>query len=383
MLKRVVACLFGMALCYSFITPRVWADAIDDAVAQKQDLERQIKQVEVRRREARERFRKANKDFNSVVQSLSNLQQRAVYLNSREGQLKDSMQDNESKLFLKEREFENRRFIYEKRLRDIYINGQVSYLEVLLGAEDFGDFVGRMYLLEKVVAGDVKLLKEISDSISEIKSRKDRSRQELGEITATRAQIEEDRERMRDLRDKRQQMLAVAEEEKVREEQEYDRLLEISERVTEMVRAMEQTNPQRFPDRANDFIWPCNGPITSYAGWRIHPVFGTKKYHSGMDIGVDYYTPIKASNRGTVTYSGWMDGYGYVVMIDHGEGYVTLYAHNSSLTVNEGQFVHKGDVIAKAGATGYATGPHCHFEVREHGAIVDPLKYISEADNIY
>lgn len=123
-------------------------------------------------------------------------------------------------------------------------------------------------------------------------------------------------------------------------------------------------------------MWPCRGEITSYFGWRTHPIFGTTKYHSGMDIAVDYGTPIHAADSGTVVYSGWLGGYGYCVMIDHGGGLVSLYGHNQSLNVYEGQYVAKGTVIAAAGSTGYSTGPHCHFEVRLHGEVTEPLNYL-------
>ena len=118
--------------------------------------------------------------------------------------------------------------------------------------------------------------------------------------------------------------------------------------------------------------------ITSPFGWRTHPITGTQKFHSGIDIGVDYDTPVKASAAGVVTFAGNDDdGYGNKVMIDHGENVVTLYAHNNSILVGEGQLVSQGEVIALAGSTGNSTGPHCHFEVRENGEPVDPAKYLS------
>ena len=122
--------------------------------------------------------------------------------------------------------------------------------------------------------------------------------------------------------------------------------------------------------------WPCNGPITSPYGYRVHPIFGTTIYHSGIDIGVDYGTPIHAADSGTVIYAGWISGYGNAVIIDHGNGMQTLYGHNQSLNVSEGQSVSKGQVIAFAGSTGNSTGPHCHFEVQVNGSAVDPMGYL-------
>lgn len=121
------------------------------------------------------------------------------------------------------------------------------------------------------------------------------------------------------------------------------------------------------------------GGITSPFGYRTHPIYGTVIYHSGIDIGVDYGTAIPAADSGTVTYSGWMQGYGYFVMIDHGDGIVTCYGHNQELLVQEGEKVSKDQVISLAGSTGNSTGPHLHFEVRQNGEPIDPTSFTKRA----
>ena len=122
--------------------------------------------------------------------------------------------------------------------------------------------------------------------------------------------------------------------------------------------------------------WPANGEITSPYGYRTHPIFGTTIYHSGIDIGVDYGTPVHSADSGTVVYAGWMSGYGNTVVVDHGNGISTLYGHNEDVAVSEGQSVGKGSVIAYAGSTGNSTGPHVHFEVRVNGDPTDPMGYL-------
>ena len=123
-------------------------------------------------------------------------------------------------------------------------------------------------------------------------------------------------------------------------------------------------------------IWPISGPITSPFGWRTHPIFGSQRFHSGLDIGGDYGMPIHAAKAGVVSHAGWIGGYGNTVMIDHGGGIVTLYGHNQSLNVSVGQQVSQGQVIAFCGSTGNSTGPHCHFEVRLNGEPVSPYDYL-------
>lgn len=125
--------------------------------------------------------------------------------------------------------------------------------------------------------------------------------------------------------------------------------------------------------------YPLAGEIvvTSPYGWRDHPVLGGQRYHSGLDMAAEYGQAVHAAQAGTVTLAGWVSGYGNTVIISHGAGLETLYGHNQELVVREGQSVRQGDVVALAGSTGYSTGPHCHFEVRENGVTVDPGAYLA------
>jgi murein DD-endopeptidase MepM/ murein hydrolase activator NlpD len=133
---------------------------------------------------------------------------------------------------------------------------------------------------------------------------------------------------------------------------------------------------QAPPQASGALTWPAPSTyVTSSYGYRNHPIFGTSRFHSGVDIAADYGDPIAAADSGTVIYSDWMSGYGYTVIIDHGNGISTLYAHNSSLYVGNGQYVNKGQQIAGAGSTGYSTGPHLHFEVRVNGSTINPMSY--------
>ena len=123
--------------------------------------------------------------------------------------------------------------------------------------------------------------------------------------------------------------------------------------------------------------WPINAAVGSGFGYRVHPIFGTRKLHTGLDLNAGAGTPIKAAEGGTVIMARTWGGYGRAVVIDHGGGLSTLYAHQSSMLVSEGQRVERGDVIGYVGCTGYCTGPHLHFETREWGTPVDPMKYLS------
>ena len=145
----------------------------------------------------------------------------------------------------------------------------------------------------------------------------------------------------------------------------------LSQPVTEQQLRGTKERPTWYP--TGSFSWPCTGILTSRFGYRS--LLGST-YHNGIDIGNSYGTSIYAADGGTVTYSGWMSGYGYLIIIDHGNGYQTYYGHNSSLAVSVGAKVHKGQLIARMGSTGRSTGNHCHFGIKLNGTFVNPLNYL-------
>ena len=354
-----------------------FASQADDKRAELNEVQSQMQKMQDRKERARQKAEAASESLEEIQTSLNQLQVQARDLQGKRDALQAKINDNQIKLAQKKAEVEKRKKIYSKRLREIYINGQINYLDVLLGAKDFGDFSSRMYLLHKIISSDIEMLTQLQKAEAEVKARQEQLDAQMKDIKTTQAELEAKRARAKKLKEQRSYMLYKAQEEEQQSQSEYERLLAISENITAMLRNMESGGSSSSGGGGTGrFIWPCHGTITSYFGWRTHPVFGTTKYHSGMDIGVDYGTPILAADSGTVIYSGWLGGYGYAVMIDHGSGLVTLYGHNQALNVYEGQYVTKGTCIAYAGSTGYSTGPHCHFEVRLHGEVTEPLNYL-------
>ena len=372
LLMALVLALLPLGMGWGF------ASSADDKRAELNEVQSQMQRMQERKEKARQKAEEASEGLEEIQSSLNRLRSRAKELAGKRDALQSRIDDNQAKLNKKKADVQQRLKVYRKRLRDIYINGQVNYLDVLLGAKDFSDFSSRMYLLQKIISSDIALLEQLQKDEAEIKSRQEQLDAEMKEIKATQAELDAKRARANRLKEQRSYMLYKAQEEQQQSQSEYDRLLAISENITAMLRNMESGGGGSSSGGGGTgrFIWPCHGTITSYFGWRTHPVFGTTKYHSGMDIGVDYGTPILAADSGTVIYSGWLGGYGYAVMIDHGSGLVTLYGHNQALNVYEGQYVTKGTCIAYAGSTGYSTGPHCHFEVRLHGEVTEPLNYL-------
>jgi len=287
----------------------------------------------------------------------------------------------------------------EEQLRQaqhIYINGRLSYLDVVIGSKDFSDFANRLEILKRIIDSDIKLIDEIKKERAEIAARKqalEQSRAKLVELekaaVAKQAEIEQKKK-------EREVVLQKAQNDRATAMQAVEELNASSAQITALLKARQaeraaaraaaeaaaaaaaqQSAPSySWVQGSGQLGWPVSGEITSPYGYRTHPIWGTTIYHSGIDIGVDEGTPVHAADGGTVVWSGWMGGYGYAVVIDHGNGMSTLYGHNSELAVSEGQDVSKGQVIAYAGSTGNSTGPHVHFEVRISGDPVDPMGYL-------
>lgn len=152
--------------------------------------------------------------------------------------------------------------------------------------------------------------------------------------------------------------------------------VEISKRETSLTKLVDFLEEQRLVMLSTPTIWPVRGWVSSKFGFRTSPFSGRRVFHEGLDIAARYGLDVKATAKGIVVFAGDKAGYGNVVTIDHGYGYMTRYGHNSSLTVKVGDKVDKGDVIAKVGSTGRSTGPHVHYEVLVNGIPVNPLKFI-------
>lgn len=371
----LLACVLALMPVYASFS---FASSADELRTKLTEIEQKKRDAEVRRADAERERRAIGSELAEIGEQLKSLDNEARALRGKMNKLQVKIDDNKAKLAKKQAEIAARHKIYKKRLRDIYINGQINYLDVLLGAKDFSDFSSRMFLLQKIVKSDLTLIDEIKAAAAEITARQQELDGQMAELSAAKKALDARIAKVNAIRERRRSMFSKAQATEKQSERKIDELEAESATVTNMLRQMESSGQVNNSGggASGAYMWPCRGEITSYFGWRTHPIFGTTKYHSGMDIAVDYGTPIHATNSGTVVYSGWLGGYGNCVMIDHGSGLVSLYGHNQSLTVSEGQYVGRGTVIAYAGSTGYSTGPHCHFEMRLHGEVTEPLNYL-------
>ncbi|MGI8795379.1 MAG: murein hydrolase activator EnvC family protein [Acidimicrobiia bacterium] len=265
--------------------------------------------------------------------------------------------------------------------------GSTNILSLLAYADDPRSLVaGDRYLHQ--VSFDAE---EEADRIDELKDDVDAAREQLEAqrrlADEARAAAEQERADVQRLRDEAEPARAAAEAEQAREEQ---LLGEITARKAEFEQELAALRAEQAalaqlvsrgggapPTSGNGrFIWPCDGPVTSGFGNRTHPITGDQRMHTGVDMGCANGAPIAAAGDGVVVEAGWRGGYGNAVLVDHGDGLATLYAHQSSLAVSPGQSVGRGDVVGYVGSTGMSTGPHLHWEVWVNGNPVDPRGYV-------
>ena len=354
-----------------------WAETIEEKRAQLDEIQQQMGEKDAQLEEKKKEIGNAMEQLILTQEELAEAKRKLAAIEARQQALEIKIRQNEAALAAKQKEYDKSRAVYKKRLRDIYENGQVNYLDVLLGAADFRDFSSRMYLLQRVVRRDFNLIDRLETQREELLAKKAELDDIKSQLAAAHAEGQKEQQIVVQKTVERQKLYEQALAEKAQLDAEYEELQRNSQEITAMIQRMEQEG-RMMPQAGGtgQLAWPVNGEITSPFGWRVHPIWGTQIFHAGLDIGADYGDPVHAADSGTVVYAGWMGGYGNAVMIDHGGGMVTLYGHNSSITVGEGEQVSKGQTIALAGSTGNSTGPHCHFEVRIHGEVVSPLQYL-------
>ncbi|MGM9517665.1 MAG: murein hydrolase activator EnvC family protein [Acidaminococcus sp.] len=376
-MKTCAAALAAVLLGAQLAAPVTWAESIEDKKAELEDIQQQMDAKDAQREQKKQEIGNAVERLVAAQNELAEAKRKLAEIEGRQHALEIKIRQNEAALKAKEADYNKTRKVYEKRLRDIYENGQVNYIDVLLGSTDFRDFASRMYLLQRVIRRDFNLIDTLNTQKQALEHQKAILDDNKRELDAIHAEATAEQKIIAQKTVERQALYEQALAEKAKLDAEYEELQRNSQEITAMIQRMEEEG--RLAAQAHgsgQFMWPVNGEITSPFGWRVHPIWGTQIFHAGLDIGADYGEPVHAADSGTVVYAGWMGGYGNAVMIDHGGGLVTLYGHNSSITVGEGQQVGKGETIALAGSTGNSTGPHCHFEVRVHGEVTNPLQYL-------
>lgn len=383
--QRVIRGILLVALTFSVTVPPVVADntinqqvkdAHDDLTEATQDvLDAQQSLADARKKlpAARTRLEQASQE-EAVARQKYNVA--AAALADAKAQLKDA-QDAVAAIQKKIIELQSK---VDEFARSVYQQGQASQWEIILQAESPSDLSSRLQAIKAVSAATSRSLDDLNDAKAELKVQVDKAQA----IT----------DKMQGLADDAAQTLSEAQAATDRAEiakGAVDSLIAQESRALSVAEAFKQKTKRRYDILRKEQIrlsgigtssgngdgtleWPLPGYAAGGGvGPRTNPYTGQKGCHTGQDIGAPSGTPIRAAATGEVIYVGWSTAYGKVTMIDHGDGLVTMYAHQSSFKVGKGQVVASGDVIGYVGSTGFSTGPHLHFEVHVNGKNYNPM----------
>lgn len=371
----------GVLLAAAFTAGSLWLTPV--SASEQDELENELAVLQQRAYEAQQRAETVSREMENVAAEIQVIDEEVAVASDdyrRVKKLLDITETNiesiEEDLAEKTEQLSERASILKKRVRDIYMHGQISYIDVLFGAEDFRDLSTRMDLWKKIIRQDYELIKTIIAQRTAILEAKEKLETEQGHQKLL-VDIAEKREAsIVERRNRKQAIMDNLEMEREAADRAYEESLAASREVEYLIRQRQGSGSSASAVGPGGMSWPLIGEITSQYGWRVHPIWGDSRYHSGMDIAGDYGDEIRAAAAGEVIHSGWISGYGYTIIIDHGGSLTTLYGHNEALNVGVGQHVERGDVIAYCGSTGNSTGPHCHFEVRIDGELTDPEAYL-------
>ncbi|MBP2655054.1 MAG: Peptidase [Firmicutes bacterium] len=373
-LKRKLSLGLSILLLFTAVSS-VLAEESQEAKDKLENVRKQMEQQKSAVTQAQQQVDSAAEQLHRIQVNWDNAIEACNQLKVKRAEVDKQMEANSAVLTKTEAALKKRSDILNKRVRDIYKNGQISYIDVLFGASDFSDFTNRLDIIKRVISHDVALFAAVKAENDAVLATRAELESERAAVVELEKAIAEQKKIIEASKKEREAVLKSVTDNRDTAEKAYQDLVATSKDIE--ARLQQSQYASQAVGSTGAMMWPVSGgTVTSPFGWRTHPVFGTARFHSGIDIGVDYGTPVRAADGGVVVTAGWMSGYGYGVIIDHGSGISTVYGHNSELLVSEGQRVAKGQQIARAGSTGYSTGPHCHFEVRKNGSPVSPLSYL-------
>ncbi|MCM3711162.1 murein hydrolase activator EnvC family protein [Sporosarcina luteola] len=368
--------------------------------ATENEIDNFLKQISALNKEIEE----TNANMNRIIDKINKT-------NDEIDALKESIKDLENKIA-------ERDVVLRERVRAMQVKGSdVSYVDVLLGANSFADFIDRFSTVTTLMDADRDIMRRQQEDIEQLEAEKALVEKKLKELSENKAQLEKLKENLKARKKEKSKVIDQLEaeqerlsREKKQLEKEFHEAIEVDaqlekkiiseqKRIAEIARkeaerkrkareaAAKAKKPGTLPQVSNGF-WtrPANGTYSSSFGWRIHPIYGTKRQHRGADIAAPIGTPVVAAGDGVVSYAGTMGGFGNVIMITHSTNdgiFTTVYAHLSKISVSTGQVVDKGSYIGAIGNTGASTGPHLHFEMHVGNwtasgpSAVNPLRYVS------
>lgn len=373
-MKRAVLFFVTLSLVFSLIPP-AFADKLTDYQNQKKTVDKKMTDISKQKKNEENKLKSIKNEKEEIARTQDQENKEYNALVNEINELNKSIKELDEAINQSEQEYNKQLELFKSRIRIMYENGDVTYIEMLAESENIVDFYGRLEVISAISKNDKELMEELEKAKNDIEYKRtltaskrdqmqnkaDDSLRTLNQLKASRAELEKE---IRNINAKLEQL-----------EKEEDALIKKSNELTNQIKNLQKKG--NYAGGTMRWPVPSSSNITSGFGNRMHPILKRNKMHTGIDISAKSGASILAANKGTVIMSGWQSGYGNTVVVDHGGGITTLYAHCSKLLVKVGDNVNAGDTIAKVGSTGLSTGPHLHFEVRKNGTPQNPRNYVS------
>ena len=394
-LRSIALSFFAMSLLLTY-QGNVWAaDKTDDLDNQIKQQEQEYQKIQKQISSTRKKISETAKKEANVSQQLEELSQKisitqqnvnVVYL--RVKKVKQNVVGLTRDIATISKKIKESQKLLAERLVSIYKYGGVTEFNLLLSSQGAEDALANSYLLVKIAEQDQTLINNLSMQKKRLNETQDELKLQQKNLQVRGEQLKQQHQELRGAADERNALLERVRRDKRLYMAQQNELLRASKELQSTIKRLlsqkRKLAEKRFPGkketvyyRGGRFAWPTKGTISSTFGTRVHPVFKTKITHTGIDISAPKGTPVNAADTGEVLYTGWLSGYGHVVILDHGANMTTVYAHLSQIECSEGEKVNRGSLIGRVGATGIATGNHLHFEVRVNGDAVDPMRYLN------
>ncbi|MFZ5969726.1 MAG: murein hydrolase activator EnvC family protein [Bacillota bacterium] len=369
--KRIL--IFTLMWCFIFLIQSFAADVTNDQKKLNQ-LNSQIKNAQQKVAENKKKEKTLSVQIQDLDKKIDKTEEDLGELSKDLTLTKKQIEIAKADLEKAEQNISNKNDTLNQRLRVMYKNGNIGYAEVLLDSASIVEFFSKLDMVKRIVNHDVNLLAYLKDQRDLVEARKKTLQTQESRMTLVMNNMEIKQQELEQSRGDMSRLKEKIKQDNKELEKQIDELNKYAEKVSDEIRKKQLGGKYV----GGKLAWPAPGysRVTSPFGYRIHPILKTKKFHTGVDIAIPTGKSVVAAGDGTVIHADWLGGYGKVVMVDHGGGIVTLYAHNSSLVVKEGDKVKRGDTISKAGSTGMSTGPHLHFEVRKNGEYTDPIPWV-------
>ena len=384
-MRKFLIIVLAFVIMIISIFPYVHAESNETNNTAVENLQSERNEIQNQMNEASGRLEGVQNDLSENLQQVQKLDERITEteqelndLNTKITELQSSIDEVEANLNTAEQNYNSQKKLLDNYLIEVQESSDVEYLDVLFSSKNISEFLSSYFLISELASYEMDLLDDMQAKKKDIelsKMKLEQDREQLATIKANQSKTATILENTKSVRENFISKLSDQEKDIQSKIDEYNtRFEEINKEILEL--AQGSISAEYI---GGELEWPVPGytRITSKYGMRTHPITGVYKLHTGVDIGAPMGANFIAANDGIVTKASYNNAYGNMVIIDHGGGVSTLYAHGSEILVEVGQTVKRGEPVLKVGSTGYSTGPHAHFEVRLNGVVTDPMPYIT------